>query len=415
MTSVLKLWKRAKKVIPSGNSFLSKNPSRFLVKNWPIYYLKSKGSIIWTLNNKKFIDFCFMGVGTNILGYNNVQINNSIKKVIKSGNMTTLNCPEEVYLAEKLISIHPWAKKVKFARTGGEANSLAVRVARATTKKEKIIVCGYHGWHDWYLSANLKKNSSLDTHLFPNLKTEGVPSFLKGTTYSFKYNDFETLKEIIRNDRNIACLIMEVERDQKPQNDFLKKIRKICSLNKIVLIFDECTTGFRECLGGIHLKHKVYPDIAMFGKSLGNGYAITAIIGRNFVMKNCSKTFMSSTFWSERIGFAAGVETLKQMSKLKSWKIIKKKGQYIKKNLIKIANKYNLELEFTGIDSLIRFKIKNIQEFYLKTFISEFLKRDFLATNVIYVSVTHTKKIIDLYLKNADKIFEIISKKFFKS
>jgi glutamate-1-semialdehyde aminotransferase len=385
------------------------------VKNWPIYYLKSKGSIIWTLNNKKFIDFCFMGVGTNILGYNNVQINNSIKKVIKSGNMTTLNCPEEVYLAEKLISIHPWAKKVKFARTGGEANSLAVRVARATTKKEKIIVCGYHGWHDWYLSANLKKNSSLDTHLFPNLKTEGVPSFLKGTTYSFKYNDFETLKEIIRNDRNIACLIMEVERDQKPQNDFLKKIRKICSLNKIVLIFDECTTGFRECLGGIHLKHKVYPDIAMFGKSLGNGYAITAIIGRNFVMKNCSKTFMSSTFWSERIGFAAGVETLKQMSKLKSWKIIKKKGQYIKKNLIKIANKYNLELEFTGIDSLIRFKIKNIQEFYLKTFISEFLKRDFLATNVIYVSVTHTKKIIDLYLKNADKIFEIISKKFFKS
>lgn len=331
MTSVFKLWKRANKVIPSGNSFLSKNPSRFLVKNWPTYYLKSKGSTIWALNKKKYIDFSFMGVGTNILGYNNVQVNNSIKKVIKAGNMTTLNCPDEVYLAEKLISIHPWAKKVKFARTGGEANSLAIRLARATTKKEKIIVCGYHGWHDWYLSANLKKNNSLDTHLFPNLKTEGVPLSLKRLTYSFKYNDFEALETIIKKDKNIACLIMEVERDQKPQSNFLNKIRKICSLNNIILIFDECTTGFRENFGGIHLKYKVYPDIAMFGKSLGNGYAITAIIGRNFVMKNCSKTFMSSTFWSEKIGFVAGVETLKQMSKLKSWIVIKKKGLYIKK------------------------------------------------------------------------------------
>ena len=328
--------------------------------------------------------------------------------------MTTLNCPDEVYLAEKLISIHPWAKKVKFARTGGEANSLAIRLARATTKKEKIIVCGYHGWHDWYLSANLKKNNSLDTHLFPNLKTEGVPLSLKRLTYSFKYNDFEALEAIIKKDKNIACLIMEVERDQKPQSNFLNKIRKICSLNNIILIFDECTTGFRENFGGIHLKYKVYPDIAMFGKSLGNGYAITAIIGRNFVMQNCSKTFMSSTFWSEKIGFVAGVETLKQMSKLKSWMVIKKKGLYIKKNLIKIANKNNLELEFTGIDSLFRFKIKNIKDSYLKILISEFLKRGFLATNVIYVSVTHTKKIINLYLKNINQIFKIINQKFYK-
>ena len=205
---------------------------------------------------------------------------------------------------------------------------------------------------------------------------------------------------------------MEVERDLKPQSNFLEKIRKICSLNNIILIFDECTTGFRENFGGIHMKYKVYPDIAMFGKSMGNGYAITAIIGRNFVMKNCNKTFMSSTFWSEKIGFAAGVETLNQMSKLKSWLIIKKKGQYIKKGLVKIANKYNLELEFTGIDSLIKFKIKNIKAIYLQILISEFLKRGFLATNVIYVSVTHTKRIIDLYLKNADQIFKIINKRF---
>jgi glutamate-1-semialdehyde aminotransferase len=407
-------WKRAKRVIPSGNSFLSKNPTRFPVKDWPIYFLKSKGCQIWSIDNKKYYDFCYMGVGTNVLGYSNPVVDGGVKKVIQTGNMTTLNSVEEFILAEKLIKIHPWAQKVKFARTGAEANSIAVRIARAKTEKEKIIVCGYHGWHDWYLSANLNNRNNLDTHLFPNLKTAGVPKTLKNSVYSILYNDFDNLKKIIdKNKKKIACLIMEVERDNEPKNNFLRKVRDICTINNIILIFDECTTGFRETFGGIHLKYKIYPDMAMFGKALGNGYAITAVIGKNSVMEKSNDTFMSSTFWSERIGYMAGIKTLEEMYRKKSWKIIKKKGLFIRKQLIKIAKKNGLELEILGLASLFRFKIKNIRDDgYIKFLIAEMLKRGFLSTNVLYVSTCHSKKLINLYLSNIDKVFNKIKNNF---
>ena len=165
-----KLWKKAKKFIPSGNNFLSKNPTRFKSKNWPIYFTKSKGCDVWDLNNKKYTDFTFMGVGTNILGYSNDKIDREVMKVVKKGNLTTLNCPEEVELAEQLVKMHKWSDSVKFARTGAEANAIAVRLSRAFNKKNKVIVCGYHGWHDWYLSAKLSKKNFMDTHLFPNQK-----------------------------------------------------------------------------------------------------------------------------------------------------------------------------------------------------------------------------------------------------
>ena len=221
-----------------------------------------------------------MGVGTNILGYNNLLVDSAVKKTINNGNLSTLNSSEEVFLAEKLISMHPWAQMVHFARSGGEANAIAVRIARAATNKHKVIVCGYHGWHDWYLSANLSKQNSLDTHLFPNLKFKGVPKNLKNSIYTFNYNDFEKLSRTIEKDKQIGIIKMEVQRDHPPKNNFLKKIRKLSDDKGIILIFDECTSGFRETFGGLHLKHNVTPDIAMFGKAMGNGYAITAVVGK---------------------------------------------------------------------------------------------------------------------------------------
>ena len=186
-----KLWKRAKNVIADGNMLLSKNPKMFIEDLWPTYYSKAKNYSIWDLTGKKFYDFSYMGVGTNILGYANKEIDNAVIKNIKNSNLSTLNCPEEVYLAEKLIEINPWASKVKFARTGGEANSIAIRLARAATGKDKIITCGYHGWHDWYLSVNLKNKDLLNKHLFPNLRLGGVPKILNNMTFSFEYNDLK--------------------------------------------------------------------------------------------------------------------------------------------------------------------------------------------------------------------------------
>jgi len=405
-----KLWNKALEKIPSGNSFLSKNPIRYKSKNWPEYYSKSKGSTVWDLNGKKYYDFAFMGVGTNILGYTNYQVDNAVIKKIKDGNMSTLNCPEEVIFATKLLKLHPWAKMAKFAKTGAEANAIAIRLSRAFNKKNKIIICGYHGWHDWYLSAKYSKNNYLDTHLFPSLKTEGVPTFLKKQIYSTRYNDFESLKKIIGKDQDISCIIMEVERDQKPKKGYLESIKKICKENDICLIFDECTTGFREVNGGIHLKYGINPDIAMFGKAIGNGYSITSIIGKKSIMMKANKSFISSTFWSERIGFVAGISTLKEMNRIKSWKIISKKGRKIKKLLFSIAKKNKLNIKFKGLDALIKFELINPKiEDYVSFITKEMLKKGFLATNSIYVSISHSEHLIKKYIKEMDKIFKKLS------
>ena len=407
-----KIWKRATKVIPNGNMLLSKNPSRFFNLNtWPVYYKKTKGCEIWDLDNKKFYDFSFMGVGTNILGYNNVAVDNAVKKTIKNGNLSTLNSYEEVFLAEKLVEMHPWSQMVHFARSGGEANAIAVRIARAATNKHKVIVCGYHGWHDWYLSANLSKKNSLDTHLFPNLKYKGVPNDLKNSIYTFNYNDFDKLSKTIKKDKQIGIIKMEVQRDYPPKNNFLKKIRKLADDNNIILIFDECTSGFRETFGGLHLKYNVVPDIAMFGKALGNGYAITAVIGKKEYMKFAQETFISSTFWTERIGPTAGIATLKEMEKSRSWEKISRTGQYIKSCIKKIASKNRIKIQFTGLDALINFKFEDDKhEIFTKYLTSEMLKKGFLAKNSIYVSTSHSERLIKKYLHNLENIFISLGK-----
>ena len=400
-----KLWNIANKIIPTGNSFLSKNPSRFLVSNWPTYYSKAKGCYIWDLNNKKYIDFSYMGVGTNIMGYSNEFINRAVIQSIKKSTMSTLNSPDEVYFAKKLLDIHPLASQAKFAKTGAEANAIAIRISRTFNKKNKIIICGYHGWHDWYLSAKMRKKNFMDTHLFSNLKIGGVPKALKNLTFSFKYNDFEGLKKIIKKNKDVSAVIMEVQRDTEPKNNFLRNVRRICSKNNICLIFDECTTGFREQYGGLHLKYKVNPDIAMFGKAIGNGASITSIIGRKKVMKYAKDSFISSTFWSDRTGFASGIATLDLMKKKKSWIAIKKKGRQIKLLLKKEAEKNNINIKFKGMDSLIKFDLFNVKKNYKKIVISEMLKKGFIANDNIYVSLAHSEKLIKKYISAISNVF----------
>ena len=293
-------WKKAKKIIPGGNMLLSKRPQLFLPNQWPTYFKKTKGCKIWGIDNNEYLDVSLMGVGTNILGYSHPEVDNAVRKVIDKGNMSTLNCPEEVYLSERLIKLQQWSDMVKLTRSGGEANAVAIRIARAAVKKDKVAVCGYHGWHDWYLAANLKDKNKLTRHLLPDLEISGVPKSLRSSTYTFEYNNLEQFKKLIKK-HDIGVVKMEVSRNQKPKNNFLKEIRKITESKGIVLIFDECTSGFRENFGGLHLKYNVIPDIAIFGKALGNGYAINAIVGKKD-LGHAQSTFISSTFWTERIG-----------------------------------------------------------------------------------------------------------------
>lgn len=401
-----KLWKKAKRVILGGNLLLSKRPEMFLPEYWPTYFKKAKGINVWDLKNRKYIDMIF-AVGQSTLGYANKYVDNEVQKNLIKGNMTTLNCAEEVQLAQKLVDIHPWSDMAKFTRSGGEANALAVRIARAASGKDCVAICGYHGWHDWYLSINLASKNSLNDHLLPGLEPLGVPKSLKNNVIPFKKNDIKDLEKISKK-FDLGVVKVEIARNELPDKIFLKKLRKFCDEKKIILIFDECTSGFRRNLGGIHMTTGIYPDLAMFGKALGNGYAINAIIGKKKIMRAAEKSFISSTFWTERIGFVAANKTLDFMKKKKSYKSLIANGKYLNSKWMELAQKYNLKININGIESITSFTFENNNLLY-KTFISqEMLKYGYLASNLVYLSILHKKKIIDRYIFYLDKVFKKI-------
>ena len=402
-----KLYLKAKSIIAGGNMLLSKRPEMFLPDQWPSYFSKTKGCKVWDLEGREYIDTLMMP-GTNILGYSHPEVDEAVIKIIKDGNMSTLNAPEEVELAEQLINLHPWAEMVRFARSGGEANSIAIRIARAASGKDNVAFCGYHGWHDWYLASNLAASNGLDGHLLPGLSPNGVPRSLKGSVHPFEYNDFDTLESLVTS-KNIGVIKMEVFRNKEPENNFLEKVRKLATDKNIVLVFDECTSGFRKSFGGLHKIYGVQPDMAMFGKALGNGYAVTAVIGRKEMMKAAESTFISSTFWTERIGSAAGVATLKVMEREKSWKNITKTGEMITKQWKDLAKEFDLSITTTGLAALTGFSFKSSNSLAYKTFITqEMLKAGYLAATAFYTSTSHTHEIVSGYLAALKPIFAII-------
>jgi glutamate-1-semialdehyde 2,1-aminomutase len=403
-----KLWKRAKQIIPGGNMLLSKRPEMFLPEHWPAYFSKAKGCKVWDLDGREYIDMCIMGIGTNTLGYGHPEVDAAVLETVVAGNMSTLNCPEEVYLAEKLIEMHPWADMVRLARSGGEANAIAIRIARAASGKDKVAICGYHGWHDWYLSANLGDDASLDGHLLPGLEPKGVPRNLQGTVFPFNYNDYEGL-EVLVNTQDIGVIKMEVARNKGPENQFLQKVRKLATDRGIVLIFDECTSGFRETFGGLHKKYGVEPDMAMFGKALGNGYGITATIGKREVMEAAQSTFISSTFWTERIGPTAAVATLRVMERIKSWETITQTGLNIRDGWQNLANKYELNIEHWGLPSLTGFTFQSQNALAYKTLITqEMLNKGYLVGNSVYVCIDHNSDVIKDYFNALDPVFALV-------
>jgi glutamate-1-semialdehyde 2,1-aminomutase len=403
-----KLWKRAKQIIPGGNMLLSKRAEMFLPDQWPAYFSRARGCKVWDMDGNEYIDMCIMGIGTNTLGYGNEEVDAAVMQTIRNGNMSTLNCPEEVYLAEKLVEMHPWADMVRFARSGGEANAIAIRIARAASGRDKVAVCGYHGWHDWYLSANLGDDKSLDGHLLPGLEPNGVPRNLKGTVFPFAYNNFRELEDLV-SANDIGVIKMEVSRNTGPQDKFLQKVRDLATKRNIVLIFDECTSGFRQSFGGLHKIYGVEPDMAMFGKALGNGYGITATIGRREIMEAAQSTFISSTFWTERIGPTAGLKTLKVMEQMKSWEIITKTGLNIREGWQKLAEKNQLNIEHWGLPALTGYTFKSNNALAYKTYITqEMLKKGYLVGNSVYVCTEHTPEILAGFFEALEPLFSMV-------
>jgi len=387
---------------------LSKRTEMFHPTRWPAYFSRAKGCRVWDLDGREYVDMSLMGVGTNTLGYGHPEVDAAVLATVQAGNMTTLNCPEEVYLAERLVSMHPWADMARFARSGGEANAVAIRIARAASGRDKVAVCGYHGWHDWYLSINLADDKGLDGHLLPGLEPRGVPRDLKGSVLTFTYNRIDELKALVAQ-HDIGVIKMEVSRNHRPNEGFLQRVREIATAKGIVLVFDECTSGFRESFGGLHLNYGVHPDMAVFGKTLGNGYAITAVIGRREVMEAAQSTFISSTFWTERIGPSAALKTLEVMEKCESWSVITRKGRRIGERWSALGERLDLPMAVSGLPSMIGFTIESPDWLKYKTLITqEMLKAGFLASNACYPSIQHDDADVDAYFAALEPVLVLV-------
>jgi glutamate-1-semialdehyde 2,1-aminomutase len=404
-----KLWRRAQRAIPGGSMLFSKRADLFSPQAWPSYFSRAKGCQVWDLDDRPFLDVGYMGIGTNLLGYGAPEVDEAVLRAIAKGNMSTLNAPEEVELAEKLCDLHGWADMVRFTRSGGEACSVAVRIARAASTRDGVAFCGYHGWHDWYLSSNLGDKTSLDQHLLVGLSPLGVPDQLKGLSRPFRYNDLEGLEEILRAG-DTGVVFMEVQRNEVPQEGFLGGVRKLCSDYGAVLVFDECTSGFREVVGGLHLVRGVEPDILILGKTLGNGYAVNAVLGRREIMSHAESTFISSTFWTERIGSVAGLASLEEMERIQAPRIANEIGLEVRKGWYEIATSAGLAIKISGLPALSTYEIAGYKVAEAKTFIIErMLARGYLSPPAFYASVAHSPQVVSAYLENLADVFAELS------
>lgn len=402
------LWKEAKRIIPGGSQLLSKRVERFLPEQWPAYFQSAKGIEVIDLDGNKFLDMLNMSVGACVLGYADPDVNKAVKHAIDHGTMTTLNAPEEVALAKELLKLNPWAGMVRFARMGGEAMTVAVRIARAKSGKDKVAFCGYHGWHDWYLSTNLASGDNLDEHLLSGLSPKGVPRGLSETALPFHYNNIGELEELFAR-HDIGVIVMEPMRHHEPEDDFLKKVRALATTHNAVLIFDEITSGFRTAVGGMYKELGVEPDIVVYAKALGNGFPISAIIGRSEVMDIAQETFISSTHWTERMGFVAALAVIKKMKEKKVPVHIKKIGTQIAKGWRVLAKKHGLDITIEGPMALVTFDWNYDQKLELQTlFTQEMLRRGFLASQSVYVSYAHRDAHVVKYMRAADEVFAII-------
>lgn len=405
------LYRQAKTRIPGGTQLLTKRPEMFLPELWPSYYQKAIGVEVWDLDGNKYLDTSYNGIGACVLGHADPDVNAAVHKAIDAGSMSTLNCPEEVELAELFCELHPWADMVRYARSGGEAMSIALRIARAHTGRDGIAFCGYHGWHDWYLAANLASDEALEGHLLPGLAPKGVPKGLAGTIWPFYYNRFEELQQIAeKQSGKIAAIVMEPLRSVMPDPGFLENVRQLADDIGAVLIFDEITVGFRLNAGGVHLTLGVDPDIAVFAKAISNGYPMSVVIGRESVMQSAQNTFISSTSWTERIGPTAALATLRKFQVHQVHEHLNEIGTYIQQGWREIIQKLDLKIKISGIPPLSHFEFDYPNGLMIRSVFTQLmLMRGFLATSSFYVTYAHTKDHVESYLSAVHEVLTIIA------
>lgn len=412
------LYREAKTLIPGGTQLLSKRPEMFAPEQWPAYYEQAIGCEVIDTDGRRFIDMSHCGILSCILGFADPDVNAAVIRRVTLGNMATQQTADEVELARLLLDIHPWAQQARFTRSGGEAMTVAVRIARAATGRDKVAVCGYHGWHDWYLAANLlepgtrtTERSALDEHLLPGLRPTGVPSGLEGSVRTFRYNRLDELdRALAQCGDDLAAIVMEPTRNVDPDPAFLEGVRERADRRGAVLIFDEISAGWRLCLGGAHLLYGVMPDLAVFAKAMSNGFAMGAVIGRRAVMQAAQDSFISSTYWTEGIGPAAAVAAVKKMRRIDVPAHLARLGTRILEGWQRLGARHGLPLTISGRPATCSLIFSHPQNAALLTLLTtRMLDHGFLAGGSCSLTLAHATHHVEWYLDALDRVFADLS------
>ena len=384
--------------IPLGTQTFSKSLTQYPRGVSPFFIDKGNGSKVWDVDGNEYIDFV-SALAAVTLGYCDEDIDRAVKNQMNNGVIFSLPHRLEMIVAEKLIEIIPCAEKVRFAKNGTDATSASIRIARAYTEKEHVVVCGYHGWQDWYIGST---NRDL-----------GVPQAVKKLTHKFEYNNIESLEEIFQNNQ-IACVIMEPMNIEYPKDNFLEKVKELTHNNKALLIFDETITGFRYSIGGAQKLFNVIPDMATFGKGMANGYPLSAVMGTNDIMQKVEEIFFSGTFGGETLSLAAAnavIDKYIEKSVVDHFSII---GIYLLECLNKLIDDNNLNDIFwtSGHPSWSFLHIKEqhkYNSYEIKTFLmQEMFKRGILTLGLHNLNFSHSKKDIDKLISSYAEVLPMI-------
>ena len=379
-----KHWKKSLKLIPDGVQTLSKMPSKYVEGIYPIYLEQGKGCYVSDREGNLFIDYP-LGLGAILLGHNYPAVTNAVMERLKQGNIFTLPSYQETILAEKLHSLVSCCEMVRFLKTGSEATSAAIKIARSYTKREGIAFCGYHGWHDWF-TVSTPKNS-------------GIPLCYKDLIHKFEFNNIDSLIDIFtRQQERIAAVIIEPCIFEEPKNNFLKKVAEITRKNGALLIFDEVVTGFRFPKYSVQRYLNVTPDLATFGKAMGNGIPISCVCGKTKYMKELEKDcFVSSTFGGDLIGITAVLETIKVLENNNVIDHIWFLGEYLKDGYNEIAKNLGIDTQCIGYPNRTFHKFPTAVHKTL--FWQECIRRGVFFGYAQFICYSHTQKDIDYTLE----------------
>lgn len=400
------LYREAKRLMPGGTQLLSKRPEMFAPEVWPPYFEEARGCEVKTLNGRWLQDFSLNGIGSCLLGYAHPHVVRAVQRRVRLGAMSTLNPPEEVELARRLVALHPWAQQARFARTGGEAMGIAVRIARAGTGRDAVAVCGYHGWLDWYLAANLGGEGNLTGHLLPGLQPTGLPHQLAGTVFPFAYNNVEALTEVVRQQGSkLAAIVVETTRNFAPDPAFLTALRLLSLECGATLICDEITIGFRLCNGGAHLRYQLEPDMAVYAKTLGNGHPMAAVLGRAEVMSAAERSFISSSYWTESVGPTAALAALDVFASQDVPAHVERIGLAMRQGLAQLAAQHAVPLVIGAHPCVTTLSFEHPQAAELLTlYTTSMLEAGFLTGGAFYPTLAHRQEHVEVYLEAASTV-----------